>query len=119
MKGDGSRYMNSIFHYLQDDWHHARGFELPEIRQWSLINESSVPIQENSYDCGAFVCLFAACMAINYPMTFTQLDAPKMRLKLAHLICIHRNAHADVSEAINHDTRGIATPISNTKKTVT
>jgi hypothetical protein len=31
MKGDGGRYMNSIFHYLQDDWHRTQGFELPEI----------------------------------------------------------------------------------------
>jgi hypothetical protein len=118
MKGSGTRYMNSTFHYLQDDWHRTQGFELPELRQWSLINESSVPVQENSYDCGAFVCLFATCMAINCPMTFTQSDAPKMRLKLAHLIFTHCNAHADVFEATNHDTCGIAPSISNTKKDI-
>jgi hypothetical protein len=90
MRGNSDRYMNSILHYLQDDWLHTRGFEMPNLRQWTLKNERAVPLQDNSYDCGAFVCLFATCMALGCNMDFTQNDAPAMRLKLAHLIFSHR-----------------------------
>jgi hypothetical protein len=49
-------------------------------------------------------------------MTFTQSDATKMRLKLAHLIFIHRNTHEDGPNVGNHNTREMSTSISNTAK---
>jgi hypothetical protein len=89
MRGNGDKYMNSILHYLQDDWMRTRGFHMPNLRQWTLKNEQNVPVQDNSYDCGTFVCMFATCMALGCRMDFTQTDAPAMRLKLAHMIIRH------------------------------
>jgi hypothetical protein len=63
---------------------------MPQLSQWQLKNADDVPVQENSYDCGVFVCLFATCMALDCNMDFDQSDAPLMRMKLAHLIFNHR-----------------------------
>jgi hypothetical protein len=89
MQGNGDRYMHAILHYLQDDWNRTKGFVMPDVRQWTLHNARDTPRQTNSYDCGAFVCLFATCMYLGIPMDFHQSDAPAMRLKLVHRIQEH------------------------------
>jgi hypothetical protein len=90
MLGNGDRYMHSILHYLQDDWMRTRGYDMPHVRQWVLRNDKEIPVQDNSYDCGVFVCLFATCMVLDCGMEFDQSDAPTMRMKLAQLIYTHR-----------------------------
>jgi sentrin-specific protease 1 len=45
-----------------------------------------VPRQDNSYDCGVFVCLYAAYIAIQHPFTFTQADIDNVRMWMVHLM---------------------------------
>jgi hypothetical protein len=100
MRGNGDRYMHHILHYLQDDWQRTRGYDMPNLREWTLKNEKDVPVQDNSYDCGVFVCLFATCMVLDCDMEFDQSDAPMMRMHLAHLIYTHRTTTQQSSEAV-------------------
>lgn len=50
--------------------------------QWTSEN-ISVPQQGNGWDCGAFVCMFAAFMSNSRSLDFSQADMPKMRAKIA------------------------------------
>jgi hypothetical protein len=101
MLGNGDRYMHHILHYLQDDWLRTKGFEMPNLRQWTMQNNRDVPTQTNSYDCGVFVCLFATCMAFDWTMNFTQSDMPSMRMKLAHLVFTNRVSNLDLAGTTN------------------
>jgi hypothetical protein len=98
MQGNGDIYMNAILNYLQDDWKRTRGLDMPNVCQWKLENASSVPTQNNSYDCRVFVCLFATCMFLNISMDFDQNDAPNMRLHLAHLLYTHHQSQPSPRE---------------------
>jgi hypothetical protein len=101
MRGNGDRYMHNILHYLQDDWLCTKGYTMPHLSQWTLKNDNDVPVQDNLYDCGVFVCLFATCMVLDCDMEFDQSDAPLMRMKLAHLIythCLNTQHSSDVAQ---------------------
>ncbi|CCF73590.1 sentrin-specific protease 1 [Babesia microti strain RI] len=60
---------------LLDDWNfdHSR---LP----------SELPLQENGYDCGVFMCQYAHCVVHQRRFDFTQQDIPSIRLLMAHEI---------------------------------
>lgn len=50
--------------------------------QWTS-NNISAPRQGNGWDCGAFICMFAAFVSNNRNLDFSQADMPKMRAKIA------------------------------------
>ena len=68
--GNGEKYLNGILAYLQDE--HKRQFKSDmDISGWSLVpSTKETPQQtkyndENVYDCGVFVCLFADFIALD------------------------------------------------------
>jgi hypothetical protein len=112
MRGNGDRFMHHILHYLQDDWMRTKGFEMPDLRQWTIQNDRHAPSQDNSYDCGVFLCMFATCMALDCEMDFSQADAHIMRLKLARFVYDHRTQHNRTTMATEHPsvTEAMKTP---------
>ena len=50
-------------------------------KKWSS-EAVEVPSQDNGYDCGPFVCLFAAFLSHGQELNFTQADLPKLRERL-------------------------------------
>jgi hypothetical protein len=60
-----------------------------------------VPLQSNYYDCGIFICLYAAFLDIRLPLSFSQHDTRNARTWMAHemteegklLKMIHRVLH--------------------------
>jgi Ulp1 family protease len=44
------------------------------------LTATFMPRHNNSYDCGVFVCFYAAYIAIQQPFTFTQADIDNMRM---------------------------------------
>lgn len=44
--------------------------------------DTNIPMQTNSYDCGAFVCAYAHCLAASFVFNFTQLDIPFIRQRM-------------------------------------
>jgi Ulp1 family protease len=107
MQGNGDKYMHALLHCLQDDWKRTRGFDMLDVQQWRLHNAWDTPRQTNSYDCRAFVCLFALCMCLEIPMAFHQSDASAMRMILAHRIREH--------SIVNHTSHETATPPQHDK----
>ena len=49
--------------------------------KWSS-ESMEVPSQENNFDCGPFVCLFAALLSHGQALNFTQADLPRLRERL-------------------------------------
>ena len=43
-----------------------------------------VPLQSNDFDCGIFVCLYAAFLDIRLPLSFSQHDTRNVRAWMAH-----------------------------------
>ena len=71
----GTLYTNSCLRYLQDEHIHRHHYPLADITGWSIqSNREGTPKQNNNYDCGVFVCLFALHLIRNEPITFTQSD---------------------------------------------
>ena len=51
-------------------------------KKWTS-KRKTVPLQENDYDCGVFVCMFAAFLSSDKSITLSQQDIPKMRKRIA------------------------------------
>jgi len=56
--------------------------------EWSLHSGpppgTQVPPQSNDYDCGTFICLYAAFLDIRLPLSFSQHDTRNVRAWMAH-----------------------------------
>ena len=50
---------------------------------WHSSHQKNIPEQENSFDCGVFVCTYALHLAENASFDFTQDDMPKFRRLIA------------------------------------
>lgn len=53
---------------------------------WESHYVRSIPVQNNTYDCGAFVCLYAECLVRGTPFDFTGKDLPRLRYRIAYEI---------------------------------
>jgi hypothetical protein len=67
-------------------------FQKPPFLNWSIEPgpppDTLLPYQDNSYDCGVLVCLYAAFIAIQKPFTFSQADIDDVRMSqwMVHLM---------------------------------
>ena len=73
-------YGKTLFQYVSDEHDDKKKKPLPNANEWKIITSSSsanstttitqlTPQQNNSYDCGVFVCYFAASVSNDYPIT--------------------------------------------------
>jgi hypothetical protein len=46
--------------------------------------DTRISLQTNNYDCGVFVCLYAAFIDIQHPISFSQHDINNVRAWMAH-----------------------------------
>ena len=66
---------------LQQD-HHLRPGRMDPL--FGTPPDTQVPLQTNDYDCGIFVCLYAAFLDILLPLSFSQHDTWNVRTWMAH-----------------------------------
>ena len=58
-----------------------------EVNEWvELPTPIDTPMQENGYDCGVFVCMYADYVLDNLPFSFSQANIPMLRRKFC--LCI-------------------------------
>jgi len=80
-------YTMYALQYLKDEHLNKFNSPLPNLREWTLIdNNHNIPKQENGYDCGIFVCLFAEALANGEKPHFSQNEIQYSRLWIAHTI---------------------------------
>ncbi|XP_043282384.1 uncharacterized protein [Venturia canescens] len=78
---DNPQYLRSMMQYLMIEAKNKKEKEIDE-QQWTMITRKDIPKQENTHDCGVFVCAFARCAAFNQEIRFRQEDIPEMRDKI-------------------------------------
>ena len=85
----GRAYLNRLLRYLRDeanDKNHP-GFNA---REWKLVtcDVATTPQQNNGYDCGVFITMFADFISDGIPLlNFSQSDIPMFREKIcSHII---------------------------------
>jgi len=49
---------------------------------FAVKQDTNIPLQTNSYDCGAFVCAYAHCLAASSVFSFTQEDISFIRRRM-------------------------------------
>jgi Ulp1 family protease len=53
-------------------------------QEWALVPSSeSVPKQENTSDCGAFICMFGYFISQDASLVFSQVDVTNFRKRMA------------------------------------
>jgi Ulp1 family protease len=61
---------------------------------WIAVTEpKGIPKQGNTYDCGAYSCMYADCISRDCPFTFSPSDIPRIRKKMG--LCV---LHQSLSE---------------------
>ena len=70
----GRLYTNAIKEYIFDEWHYRKGIPMTQVQmdEWVEVPMPPVdsPQQENGFDCGMFVCMYADYMLNNLPELF-------------------------------------------------
>ena len=86
----GRLYTNAIKEYIFDEWHYRKGIPMTQVQmdEWVEVPMPPVdsPQQENGFDCGMFVCMYADYMLNNLPELFSQNDMPMLREKICYCI---------------------------------
>uniref|UniRef100_A0A0A9YVQ9 Sentrin-specific protease 2 n=1 Tax=Lygus hesperus TaxID=30085 RepID=A0A0A9YVQ9_LYGHE len=72
---DGKEILETIFRYIKQDFENKHDHVLDR-SEWTFNTIKSIPQQNNSYDCGPFVCKFADLISQNKPLV---LNAQKLR----------------------------------------
>jgi Ulp1 family protease len=67
------KILGVVMHYLQDEFK-KNDHNLIDENDWSLKTVYDVPQQENTEDCGIFVCLYCDFILHDYALDFTQDD---------------------------------------------
>jgi sentrin-specific protease 1 len=86
----GHVYTAAIKRYLIDEMREKRGVTLTQEEQDKWVVEplppADSPGQENGFDCGMFVCMYADYLLQNLPEQFSQVHMPMLRLKICYCI---------------------------------
>ena len=51
--------------------------------EWQGVHCKDIPQQDNSHDCGVFVCMYGRCLAADIHFNFSQEDMPNIRKHMA------------------------------------
>jgi hypothetical protein len=85
--------------------------------EWSLHSGPppgmQVPLQSNDYDCGIFICLYAAFLDIRLSLSFSQHDTRNVRTWMAHEM-ITEGKLLKMSHSVLHDNP-LATATGNSE----
>ncbi len=64
--------MNSVLQYLVDE---DKGQRHVKPEEWALVTSTeSAPKQDNTFDCGAFICMFGYFISQDASLLFSQAD---------------------------------------------
>jgi Ulp1 family protease len=73
--------MNDVLRYLVDE---DKRLGHVKREEWALVPfTETVPKQENTLDCGAFICMFGYFISQDVSLEFSQADATNFRKRMA------------------------------------
>ena len=87
---EGRKYVCAVFEYVMEEMQARKGHVMSKEEQDEWVLEFEVPgdspKQDNGFDCGMFVCMYADYMLQDLPEQFTQQDMPMLRGKFCYCI---------------------------------
>lgn len=81
--GCATIYLNIILKYLEDEAKDKKTSSSFVKRNWNLVHRSDIPQQNNGYDCGVFVCIYALLTYMTKSFSFTQSDMKLFRKSIS------------------------------------
>jgi len=81
MGGRNFKCLKLILKYLMLEHQDKKG-ELFHPSGWLLMNVRNCPQQQNYWDCGVFVCMYAEYLSRNVPLNFSQRNMDKFRRQI-------------------------------------
>lgn len=88
----GRKYTDAVKQYLTDEMCEKHGVPHAEtqaqLEAWDVqpLPPEGSPKQENGFDCGMFVCMYADYLMQDLPEQFSQEHMPMLRHKIAHCV---------------------------------
>jgi hypothetical protein len=96
------RILQALLQYLKDEHLNKNSVELPDQYLWKLHSLCDAPQQDNSKDCGIFVCLYCKLILHDLDLTFTQ-DQIKKRKWWKKMILSILSIKDDISNDDNNE----------------
>ena len=84
---------------------------------WDTIGPESSPKQGNAYDCGVFLCMTITHLALEAPLTLSQLDMPLYRQHIAKRILANTYCRPDADAQSSTRIAMTTHPSPHPKKT--
>ena len=99
------RILQALLQYLKDEHLNKHSVELPDQHLWTLHSFCQAPQQDNTEDCGIFVCLYCELILHDLDLTFThdQIKEGKWRMKMILSILSIKD---DISDDDNDENAG-------------
>jgi hypothetical protein len=87
--GAGNSHMNDVLRYLVDE---DKGQGRKKREEWALVpSTETVPKQENTIDCGAFICMFGYFISQDASWEFSQANVANFQKRMALAIIYFAN----------------------------
>lgn len=84
MGSSGTRYLDALFNYIQDEHIDKKKTPLPDADAWELVpTQGDTPRQTNGFDCGVFTCMFADFLSKDTALVFSQKHISQCRERIA------------------------------------
>ena len=84
--------LRGVFRYLKDEYRRISSGEELDGRGWKWRKyPKNLPQQNNTNDCGVYVCMFADFLSQDLPLLFSQQEIGVCRERIAVAILESRN----------------------------
>jgi len=85
--GTNDTILRGLLSYLKDEWKSKVRSQPFQDTDWELVNcPSDLPRQNNTKDCGVFLCLFAAYLSLELPLDFGPDSILNARARIGHAV---------------------------------
>jgi len=79
--GDNTSCLRTLRQYIVDEYKDKKGGSY-DVSDWTFYQPKDIPLQENGYDCGVFMCKYADYISKNSSFTFEQEDIRYFRKRM-------------------------------------
>ena len=95
--------MEGLLQYLKDEHINKHSIELPDQHLWTLHSLCQAPQQDNTTDCGIFVCLYCELILHDLDLTFFSQDKIKQGKWRKKMILSILSIKDDISDDDNDE----------------
>jgi len=102
-KGKQQKILQALLQYLKDEHLNKHSVELPDQHLWALHTFCQAPQQDNTKDCGIFVCLYCELILHDLDLAFISQDKIKQGKWRKKMILSILSIKDDISDDDNDE----------------